>query len=59
MEVGGQVHAAAPLTHGERGPGTHCIGSWMGPRGCLDAVHKGITSGLCYQSKGDFPVFEL
>jgi hypothetical protein len=28
------------FTPGERAPGTHCIGSWVGPRTCLDSVEK-------------------
>jgi hypothetical protein len=29
-----------PLTPGERVPGTHCIGSWVDPRGSLDNEEK-------------------
>jgi hypothetical protein len=28
------------FTHGERGPGTHWIGGWVGPRVGLDDVEK-------------------
>ena len=39
MGVGGQRHAAAALLPGKR-PGTHCIGSWVGPRTSLDGCGK-------------------
>jgi len=29
-----------PLYHGQRGPGTHLIGGWVGPRSGPDAVAK-------------------
>jgi hypothetical protein len=29
-----------PGTHGERAPGTHWIGGWVGPRAGLEAVEK-------------------
>ena len=32
MVVGGQRYAPAALLPGKR-PGTHCIGSWVGPQG--------------------------
>jgi hypothetical protein len=38
MEVSGQRHASAALTWGEIAPGTHWIGSWVGPRAGLDDV---------------------
>jgi len=37
--VGGQRHAPAALYPRER-PGTHCIGSWVGPRAGLDEWGK-------------------
>jgi hypothetical protein len=36
MGVSGQRHAPAALYPGERTPGTHCTGGWMGPRAGLD-----------------------
>ena len=33
--VGSQRHAPAALLLG-KGPGTHCIGGWVGPRAGLD-----------------------
>jgi hypothetical protein len=30
--VSGQHHAPAAFYPGERAPGTHCIGGWVGPR---------------------------
>jgi hypothetical protein len=37
MEVSGQLHAPAALPPGERAPGTHWIGGWVGPRAVLEA----------------------
>jgi hypothetical protein len=37
MEVSGQRHAPAALyPPGEKTPGTHCTGRWVGPRAGLD-----------------------
>jgi hypothetical protein len=36
MGVSGQRHAPAALCPGERTPGTHCAGGWLGPRAGLD-----------------------
>jgi hypothetical protein len=39
LEVSGQRHALARLCPGERTPGTHCTGSWVGLRaGSLRAI---------------------
>jgi hypothetical protein len=38
MVVSGQRHAPAP---GERTPGTHCTGGWVGPRAGLDIEVRG------------------
>jgi hypothetical protein len=39
---GGEWSASHPcrFTPGERVPGTHCTGGWVGPRGGLDAVER-------------------
>jgi len=42
MEVGGQSHVPAALPPG-KSPGTHCIGSWVGPRASLDGCGKSRT----------------
>jgi hypothetical protein len=39
--VSGQRHAPATLYPGERTPGTHCTGGWVGPRAGLDTVATG------------------
>jgi hypothetical protein len=39
MEVGGQLHALATLSHGKR-PSTNCTGHWVGPRAGLDRCGK-------------------
>jgi hypothetical protein len=40
--VGGEWSASRPgrFTTGERAPGTHWIGGWVGPRTGLDDVEK-------------------
>jgi hypothetical protein len=40
--VGGDWSASRPgrFTSGERGPGTHWIGGWVGPRAGLDDMEK-------------------
>jgi hypothetical protein len=40
--VGGEWSASRPgrFTPGERAPGTHWIGGWVGPRAGLDDVEK-------------------
>jgi len=37
--VGSQRHTTAALPQG-KGPGTHCIGGWVGPRVSLDGCGK-------------------
>jgi len=37
--VGGECHPPATLPGG-KGPGTHCIGGWVGPRAGLDRCGK-------------------
>jgi hypothetical protein len=41
---------ARQLYSGERSPSTYCIGDWVGPRVCLDAVKKKNFSCLCWES---------
>jgi hypothetical protein len=38
--VNGQIDPSAALPPGERTPGAHWIGSWVGPRAGLDDVEK-------------------
>jgi hypothetical protein len=38
MEVSGQLHTPAALP-----PGTHSIGSWVGPKAGLEPIEKGIV----------------
>jgi hypothetical protein len=40
MEVSDQLHASAASPPGERDPGTHWIGVWVGPRDDTEAVEK-------------------
>jgi hypothetical protein len=51
MEVNGQLNTPVGLTPGERAPGTHWIGGWVGPRGGLDAKEKSSCS--CQESNPD------
>jgi hypothetical protein len=39
MEVSGQLHDSATVPLG-KDPGTHWIGSWVGPRAGLDVTEK-------------------
>jgi hypothetical protein len=43
-------------TPGERAPGTHCIGGWVGPRAGLDAEVRGKVLCLCRGSNPCHPV---
>jgi hypothetical protein len=38
--AGGEWSVSRRSTTGERAPGTHWIGGWVGPRAGLDAVEK-------------------
>jgi hypothetical protein len=40
MAAVSQLHASTVLTPGERAPGTHWIGGWVGPGTGLDVVEK-------------------
>jgi hypothetical protein len=40
MEVSGQRQARPRFTPGERTPGTHCTGGWVGPRAGLDTEDR-------------------
>jgi hypothetical protein len=55
MGVRGQRHAPAALYPGERAPGTHWIGDWVGPRAVLDAGARGKILCPCRGSNPDRP----
>jgi hypothetical protein len=40
LEVSGQLHAPAALTHGKTAPSTHWTGGWVGPRTGLHDMEK-------------------
>jgi hypothetical protein len=40
MMISYQIHGPIVLSLGEKGPGYHWIGSWVGSRASLDAVEK-------------------
>jgi hypothetical protein len=55
MGVSGQHHAPAALCPGERTPGTHCTGGWVGPRAGLDTEVIGKLLCPCRGSNPDRP----
>jgi hypothetical protein len=46
------------FTPGERTPGTHCTGGWVGPRAGLDTEDRGKILCPCRGSNPDRPVFQ-
>jgi hypothetical protein len=59
MGVSGQRHApAALLPPGERTPGTHCTGGWVGLRAGLDTEARGKIRCPCRGSNPDLPVVQ-
>jgi hypothetical protein len=44
------------ISPGERTPGAHCTGGWVGPRAGLDLEVRGKFSSLCRGSSLDRPV---
>jgi hypothetical protein len=58
---GGEWSASRPgraFTPGERTPGTHCTGGWVGPRAGLDTEARGKILCLCRESNPDRPVVQ-
>ena len=45
MGMGTQHHATTALPSGKK-PGTHCTGSWVGPRAGLDRCGKSRPAGI-------------
>jgi hypothetical protein len=56
VEVSGQRHAPAALCPGERTPGTHCTGGWLGLRASWDTEVRGKPLCPCRGSNPDLPV---
>jgi hypothetical protein len=56
MGVSGQRHASAALYPGERTPGTHCTGGWVGPRAGLDTEARVKILCACRGSNPGRPV---
>jgi hypothetical protein len=57
MGVSGQYHASAALyPPGERTPGTHWTGGWVGPRGGLDAENRFVKQQKSELVSGRGPV---
>jgi hypothetical protein len=48
MEVSGQLHNPAASPPRKQPPGTHWIGSWVGPRAGLDMVVKSKIPRPCW-----------
>jgi hypothetical protein len=46
------------FTSRERAPGTHCVGSWVGPRDVLDAVVKKKIPSLLRESNPRTPIVQ-
>jgi hypothetical protein len=58
MDVSGHLHAPAALS-GERVPGTHWIGGWLGPIAGLDAVANRKILSPCRESNSGCPARSL
>jgi hypothetical protein len=58
MVVIGQRHAPAALCPGERTPGTHCTGGWVGLKAGLDTEARGKILYPCRGSNPDRPVVQ-
>jgi hypothetical protein len=58
MGVSGQRHALAALYPLGKDPGTHWIGSWVGPRAGLDAGARRKILCLCRGSNLDRPIVQ-
>jgi hypothetical protein len=58
MGVSGQRHTSAALCTGERTPGFHCTGSWVGLRAGLDTEVRGKILCPCRASNPDHPVVQ-
>jgi hypothetical protein len=56
--VSGQRHASTALCPGERTPGTHCTGGWVGLRAGLDTEVRGKILCPCLGSNPDRPVVQ-
>jgi hypothetical protein len=55
----GRVVSVTPrprFTPGERTPGTHCTGGWVGPKAGMDIEVRRKISCICRGSKLDRPV---
>jgi hypothetical protein len=58
MGVSGQRHAPATLYPGERTPGTHWIGGWVGLRDGLNAGARRKILCPCRESNLDHPIVQ-
>jgi hypothetical protein len=58
MGVSGQRHVPTALCPGERTPGTHYTGGWVGPRAGLDTEVRGKILCLCRGSNPVRPVVQ-
>jgi hypothetical protein len=44
--MGWVVNATPRLIFPQEGPGTHCIGGWVGPRAVLEGCRKSTPTGI-------------
>jgi hypothetical protein len=58
MGASGQRHAPVALSPGERTPGNHCTGGWVGLRAGLDTELGGKIICPCRGSNPDHPVVQ-
>jgi hypothetical protein len=61
LDGGGEWSASRPgrsFTPGERTPGTHCTGGWVGPRAGLDTEVRGKILFPRWGSNPDRPVVQ-
>jgi hypothetical protein len=56
--MSGQRHAPTAFCYGERTPGTHCTGGWVGLRAGLDTKIRGKILCPCRGSNPDRPVLQ-
>jgi hypothetical protein len=53
-----QTYALDRAAPGERNPGTHCTGGWLGPRAGLDTEARGKILCPCRGTNPDRPVVQ-
>jgi len=59
MGLSGQHHAPASLYPGERTHGTHCTGSWVGPRAGPDTEVREKNNFYCLDTEARENIISL